>query len=120
MATKEATTQGEKGLKSIFSITEDRRTVGLNAAWEIEALGNSVRDLCSGIGDGDQRQDDLMQLELQMRGVTARIQQLSCVLMSVLDDEDDTRSLEREVFGARYVREQEKSGARDTTEAHHG
>lgn len=80
-------------------LPEDRRMIGLEAAWELDALNGMLTDVCSGLGVGELDQAELIQLRLQVRGLGARIGQLASVLMSVLDDDDDTASLFKKVHG---------------------
>lgn len=81
-------------------LIEDRRSVGLEAAWELDALRETVNDLCSDLGHPDLTQPHLMALRLKIRGLTMRMGQLASVVMSVLEDDDDeTNALYRKVHG---------------------
>lgn len=86
------------------SIPGDRRMVGLEATWEIDALSN----MFSALGDELVANDvDLISVRLQLRGVAARIRSLNCITMSILGEDDDasTRELAIRVFGVRGARE---------------
>lgn len=80
-------------------IPQERRMLGLEAAWEIDALVEAIRGLCDGLGSGENDQCELMLMRLQVRGLTARILDLNNVTMSIFDDEPVTDSMMRKVFG---------------------
>jgi hypothetical protein len=84
------------------SISEERRVVALEATWEIEALNDAIRDLCKDLGANPMASEDLFPIRLKIRGMTARIQDLIGVAMSVLDDDADTQDLARRVHGRSY------------------
>lgn len=86
-------------------LAEDRRIVGLEATWEIDALAEAISDFGENLGNGDSEQTELMSLRLKIRGLTARIAQLNGVVMSILDDDNDTQVLARRVFGSSYAQE---------------
>jgi hypothetical protein len=78
-------------------ISEDRRMIGLEATWEIEALNATIRELCEDLLPRDEQGAPL---RLRVRGLTSRINDLVGVAMSVLDEDDDTGNLSRRVHGA--------------------
>jgi hypothetical protein len=78
-----------------------RRQVGLDATYEIEALINVIRDLSEGLGTTNQAHEELMALQLKIRGITARIEDLNGVSMSLLDEDESTVDLHRRVYGCR-------------------
>lgn len=82
-----------------LQLPEARRRVGLEATWEIDALVEGMRSLTADLGSGSLEPQEAVKLSLQLRGMTARIVQLNSVAMSVLDEDDDTASLERKVHG---------------------
>lgn len=84
-------------------IPEDRRALGLEAAWELAALSETIRSLCADLGSGNDEQGELMKLRLQIRGLTQRIEQLSSVTLSILEQDDETRNLERRIFGSPVI-----------------
>jgi hypothetical protein len=83
----------------------DRQHLGMEAAWELDALRTMVADLCGDLGAQDADQAALMQLRLKVRGLTIRMGQLAGVLMSVLGDDDTTADLYRKVHGRSFVYE---------------
>lgn len=82
-----------------LTLDEERRYLGLESAWELDALRNALNDLCQNLGDPDTPQDQLMALRLKVRGLTMRMGQLASVVMSVLDDELNTAELSMKVHG---------------------
>ena len=77
-----------------------RVRAGLHACYEIEALCEVAREVAAKIAqvsDGDQ--STLQRYALQLRGFACRIEELNTATMSVLDDDDETRHIERKVFG---------------------
>jgi hypothetical protein len=83
-----------------FTIPEDRRTLAQESAWELDALRETINNLCCDLGSPDPEQCDLMALRLKIRGLTMRMGQLASVVMSVLDDDDTTEALHRKVHGS--------------------
>lgn len=83
-------------------LTPEKVDATLSATWEIEALCESGRDLAAKLGAMDDAAAS--RAELKLRGLFARLEQLNSALMSALDDDIDTESLQRKVFGR--VREQ--------------
>lgn len=81
-------------------IPEQRISLALESAWELDALRETVRDLCSNLGDPDVQQADLMALRLKIRGLTMRMGTLASVIMSALDNDDTTANLHRKVHGS--------------------
>lgn len=80
-------------------ITELRRMLGLEAVWGIDALNQTVRNLCDDLGAADADQAEMMTLRLQIRGVTARINDLASVIMSAIDNDNTTANLYKLVHG---------------------
>lgn len=77
-----------------------RVRAGLQACWEIDALCEAAREVASKVGDvSDGDQCKLQRYALQLRGFMCRIEELNTAAMSVLDDDDETHSIERKVFG---------------------
>lgn len=103
MATEEFHTEHHKDATAMpVRISQDRRMIGLEAVWEIDALNQAIDALCSDLGSSVMAQHDLMSLRLQVRGLTARIDQLNHVAMSILDEDGETVSLARRVLGRGY------------------
>jgi hypothetical protein len=81
---------------SDVAISQERRMIALEATWEIEQLVKTIRELseemlpCS---------SETSPYRLRVRGLTSRINDLVCVAMSVLDEDDDTDSLSWRVHG---------------------
>ncbi len=92
MATETVTPKG-------ITIPEPRLTLAQESAWELDALRETVNDLCGDIGHPDIQQTDLMALRLKIRGLTMRMGTLASVIMSALDDDDTTANLHRKVHG---------------------
>lgn len=87
-------------MSEVMTIQPERVRVGRQACWEIDALCEVAREVAGKIGavsDGDQ--STLQRYALQMRGLMCRIEELNTATMSVLDDDDETRHIERKVFG---------------------
>lgn len=87
-------------MSDVLTIQPDRVRAGLQACWEIDALCEVAREVAGKVGevsDGDQ--DMLHRYALQLRGIARRIEELNTATMSVLDDDDETRHIERKVFG---------------------
>lgn len=82
-----------------ITLSEDRQLVGLEAAWELDAIKDMLSDLCGDLGGTLQDQAELVQTRLKVRGVTVRMAQLASVLMSVLSDDDTTAALYKKVHG---------------------
>jgi len=82
-----------------LAIPEERLLLGLEAAWELDALRNTVNDLGSELGDPELTQCDLMAMRLKVRGLTMRMGQLASVVMSIFDDELETTELFIKVHG---------------------
>lgn len=87
-------------MADVLTVQPDRVRVGLQACWEIEALCEAAREVAgkvASVSDGDQA--TLQRYALQLRGLTCRIEELNTATMSVLDGDDETRHIERKVFG---------------------
>ncbi len=82
-------------------ISEDRRMIALEATWEIEELNAMIRELCEDLLPLD---DKGLPIRLRIRGLTSRINDLACVAMAVLDEDDETDNLSRRVHGAAEIR----------------
>jgi hypothetical protein len=98
MATETVTLEG-------IAISEPRLTLAQESAWELDALRNTVNDLCSDLGHPDLTQCHLMALRLKIRGLTMRMGELASVIMSVLDNDDTTANLHRKVTGEALAQE---------------
>lgn len=84
----------------VLTVQPERVRVGLQACWEIDALCEAAREVAAKVAqvsDGDQA--TLQRYALQLRGFACRIEELNTATMSVLDDDDETRHIERKVFG---------------------
>lgn len=92
MATETVTPDGS-------AIPEQRISLALESAWELDALRETVSDLCSNLGHPDMQQSELMALRLKIRGLTMRMGTLASVIMSALDNDDTTANLHRKVHG---------------------
>lgn len=68
-------------------LSEDRRRAGLEAAWELAALGRHVAAMPTHDPEDERVAVDA---ELVLRCIASRIETLGTVLGSVLDGEDDT------------------------------
>ena len=66
MATETVTLEG-------IAISEPRLTLAQESAWELDALRNTINDLCSDLGHPDLTQCHLMALRLKIRGLTMRM-----------------------------------------------
>lgn len=100
-----AAERGESPDVEFICIPERRRLLALESVWEIDALSSQVRDLCDVLGAELVDQTELMRLRLKIRGITLRIETLNSAAMSILDDDDDTSSLERKIFGLAAAQE---------------
>lgn len=94
MATCEPTSESQT-----INIPMERRSIGLEAVWELEALISMIPGLCENLGRGEDDQAELMRLRLQIRGLAARIGELNGAVMSIFDEDGDTGALARSVFG---------------------
>ena len=65
-----------------ITIPEPRLTLAQESAWELDALRNTVNDLCSDLGHPDLTQCHMMALRLKIRGLTMRMGELASVIMS--------------------------------------
>jgi hypothetical protein len=94
------------------SISQERRMVALECTYEIEVLNNTLRDLGESMRGSNVSPEELSRMWLVIRGATARLEDLNCVVMSVLDEDDDIDNLSRRVRGTR------RGAARATHNAH--
>lgn len=67
-------------------LTEARRQVGLEAVWEIAALCQGVRDAAKKMADDHDDGPTLYGSYLLIRGLTARLDQMTNVALAILDD----------------------------------
>lgn len=86
-----------RGAESL-TIADDRVKVGLEATWEVDALCALARNLAEDVGH-TLEQTKLVRIALQLRGVVLRIDRLNSALMSIFDDDVETRDLQRSVLG---------------------
>lgn len=86
------------GITDALTLADDRVQVGLEAAWEVDALCGLARDLAEDVAR-TLEQTELMRLSLQLRGVVLRIERLNSALMALLSDDDNTQNLQKKVLG---------------------
>jgi len=84
--------------------------IALEATWEIEQLTETIRELCDSLLPLNEKGSPL---RLRLRGLTARINDLVGVAMSILDEDDETGSLHRRVHGDWPARREAASNAVD-------
>lgn len=88
MAKKDSTGGNAPGI----TINSQRQWIGLNAACEIEKLCSVLRTVCT-------VRDDMEYLAI--RGLSMRIEELSRIAISILDDDDSTSALSHRLHGER-------------------
>lgn len=75
------------------TLSPDRLSACLSAAWELEALAQVLPGLVPSLAESGP-------YHFAVRGIADRIRRLSCAVMSGLDDDlEPVAHLEREVFG---------------------
>ncbi len=99
-----ATATVEADTNDGVTVSKERRRLGLEACWELEASSETLRCMAQGLAaPSGMPTEDLLRLALVVRGMSFRMETLSGVLMSILDDDDTTSNLSRTVLGNRPV-----------------
>lgn len=81
------------------TVSKERRRLGLEACWEVEAISGTLRGMAQSIATSAMGVEESARLALVVRGLSFRMETLSGVMMSILDDDDSTSNLFSLVLG---------------------